>query len=432
MSVSLTFTTLGELIKKKRVEIGISLSEVSRVTGISKGVISKIESGETKSPELRTLKPIADVLKIPYEDIIEYSIQVERRYGLYDDFLSEAIEISNPSLINKVAIKFLENIRKETCSSLDFLYTLANTSTNNDAKVTLYTTIVAYARVHGLPYYIAKGLYQKYLIEREDLKRLEESFIVGEEVLHYVDFLSQEEKIIFYFRMSLHAHNIKKYDRCIELGRTGYNLDLGTSMLKQRVIYAMINSFIHTGDFQSAEKHLEMSESLDYTFIEERSKFIRANIYFGKGEYGKSIPILQECLLEATDDTRVHILNDLMESFFKLGELESIQTLLDTEEKSICLGVKTPHKHREIGRFFKLKGAWQVEIGKYNDAISSYLRSMVSYEQINSNEDIHHTIGEILSIHYLYQKPIDLDLLGKLVEVYNVINKKSNDKKVVV
>ncbi|RAP19125.1 hypothetical protein C2W64_04274 [Brevibacillus laterosporus] len=57
---------------------------------------------------------------------------------------------------------------------------------------------------------------------------------------------------------------------------------------------------------------------------------------------------------------------------------------------------------------------------------------MVSYEQINSNEDIHHAIGEILSIHYLYQKPIDLDLLGKLVEVYNVINKKSNDKKVVV
>ncbi len=77
-----------------------------------------------------------------------------------------------------------------------------------------------------------------------------------------------------------------------------------------------------------------MSESLNYTFIEERSKFIRANIYFGKGEYGKSIPILQDCLLEATDDTRVHILIDLMESFFKLGELESIQTLLDTEEKS--------------------------------------------------------------------------------------------------
>ncbi|MED2002532.1 helix-turn-helix transcriptional regulator [Brevibacillus laterosporus] len=58
MSVSLTFTTLGELIKEKRTELSISLSEVSRVTGISKGVLSKIENDETKRPELRTLKPM--------------------------------------------------------------------------------------------------------------------------------------------------------------------------------------------------------------------------------------------------------------------------------------------------------------------------------------------------------------------------------------
>ncbi|MGG0792881.1 helix-turn-helix transcriptional regulator [Brevibacillus laterosporus] len=79
MSVSLTFTTLGELIKGKRVEIGISLSEVSRMTGISKGVLSKIESGDTKRPELRTLKPIADVLEIPYEEIIERYVEIEHR-----------------------------------------------------------------------------------------------------------------------------------------------------------------------------------------------------------------------------------------------------------------------------------------------------------------------------------------------------------------
>ncbi|MBG9787895.1 hypothetical protein [Brevibacillus laterosporus] len=58
------------------------------------GVISKIESGETKSPELRTLKPIADVLKIPYEDIIEYSIQIERRYGLYELLTKRSVPVS--------------------------------------------------------------------------------------------------------------------------------------------------------------------------------------------------------------------------------------------------------------------------------------------------------------------------------------------------
>ncbi|ATO51117.1 helix-turn-helix transcriptional regulator [Brevibacillus laterosporus] len=59
MAESLTFTSLGELIKEKREEFGITLSELSRRTGVSKGIIQKIESGETKRPELRNLKLIA-------------------------------------------------------------------------------------------------------------------------------------------------------------------------------------------------------------------------------------------------------------------------------------------------------------------------------------------------------------------------------------
>ncbi|TPG88954.1 XRE family transcriptional regulator, partial [Brevibacillus laterosporus] len=38
MADSLTFTTLGELIKEKREEFGISLSELSRRSGVSKGI----------------------------------------------------------------------------------------------------------------------------------------------------------------------------------------------------------------------------------------------------------------------------------------------------------------------------------------------------------------------------------------------------------
>ncbi|XOS93141.1 hypothetical protein ACLMAB_05755 [Brevibacillus laterosporus] len=197
---------------------------------------------------------------------------------------------------------------------------LASTSSNNDARLALYNTIIKYARVHGIPIYIAKGLYQKYLIDRQDLKRMEESFKDGEEIIHYVDFLSHEEKTTYYYRMALQAFAIKNYEACIELGKAGCNESPKESMLKQRVIYAIINSFIHTRNFQSAEKYLEISESLNYEFIVEHSKFIRANIYFGKGEYEKSIPILQECLLEATDDTRVHIINDLLESYLKLGK----------------------------------------------------------------------------------------------------------------
>ncbi|MGG1268711.1 helix-turn-helix transcriptional regulator [Brevibacillus laterosporus] len=40
----------------------MTLSELSRRTGVSKGIISKIESGETKRPELKNLKLIADTI----------------------------------------------------------------------------------------------------------------------------------------------------------------------------------------------------------------------------------------------------------------------------------------------------------------------------------------------------------------------------------
>ncbi|QDX90930.1 XRE family transcriptional regulator (plasmid) [Brevibacillus laterosporus] len=423
MDDSLTFTTLGELIKKKREKIGISLSEVSRRTGVSKGVISKIECGDTKSPELRTLKPIADVLDIPYEDIIEYSIEIERRYGLYDDFLSEAIEISNPFLINKVAIKFLENIKKETCSSLDHLYTLANTSTNNDAKVTLYTAIVTYARVHGLPHYIAKGLLQKYLIERKDLKRMEESFKDGEEIIHYVDFLSHEEKINYYYRMALQAFAIKKYDRCIEIGNKGHTEDGTINELKERVALAILNSNSRMGNFTELEKCLDMYVALDYRLIIEKVKYFRAIILFKTGQHYEAIPLLKDCVEEATKDNRLHRINDLIEVFLKIDDLDSLQHIFEQEEKNTVVKIYTPYKYSELGKYYRYKGTFLVERGLFNEGMEAYLQSMYFYSKINDHNGIMGCQEDIYKYHCEKAKQMELPLLKKLTEVYNMVNK---------
>ncbi|MGG0753150.1 helix-turn-helix domain-containing protein [Brevibacillus laterosporus] len=194
MSVSLTFTTLGELIKEKRVGLGISLSELGRMTGISKGVLSKIESGETKRPELRTLKPIADVLEIPYEEIIERYVDVEHRIDILDQLLSESIEISNISLITKVAQQIMKSPNEDTYVILEHLYNRSCSIVDNEVRLVMYDVIIKYARLHGVPKYIAKGLLQKYLIERTDLKHLEDTFKNGEEILLLHRFFRQRRK----------------------------------------------------------------------------------------------------------------------------------------------------------------------------------------------------------------------------------------------
>ncbi|MCG7318669.1 helix-turn-helix domain-containing protein [Brevibacillus laterosporus] len=426
MSESLTFTTLGELIKIKRLELGISLSELGRLSGISKGVLSKIESGETKRPELKTLKPIAEVLSIPYEEIIERYIEIEHRHGIYDDFITEAIEISNPSLITKVVIKFLENSNKDTYTTLEQVYKLASIGTNNDVKVALYNSIIKYARVHGLPNYITKGLYQKYLIEREDLKYLEESFKVGEEVLNYTDFMRKDEKVHFYYKISLHAHNIERYEKCIEYGEKGHEEDTTNNKLKERVALAILNSHSRLGKYIELEKHLEMYARLGYRLIIEKVKYFRAIILSKTGQYYEAIPLLKDCIEEATVDNRLHRVNDLLEVLFKINDTVAIQQILGQEERNTNSKI-SPYKYLELGKYFRYKGRFLVKHGLFDDGMEAYLKSMYFYSEINARHNIMECSEYIYSSHCDIGKQIELSLLERITEVYNKVNK-GNEK----
>ncbi|ATO51419.1 helix-turn-helix transcriptional regulator [Brevibacillus laterosporus] len=358
MSESLTFTTLGELIKIKRLELGISLSELGRLSGISKGVLSKIESGETKRPELKTLKPIAEVLSIPYEEIIERYIEIEHR--------------------------------------------------------------------HGLPNYITKGLYQKYLIEREDLKYLDESFKVGEEVLNYTDFMRKDEKVHFYYKISLHAHNIERYEKCIEYGEKGHEEDATNNKLKERVALAILNSHSRLGKYIELEKHLEMYARLGYRLIIEKVKYFRAIILSKTGQYYEAIPLLKDCIEEATVDNRLHRVNDLLEVLFKINDTVAIQQILGQEERNTNSKI-SPYKYLELGKYFRYKGRFLVQHGLFDDGMEAYLKSMYFYSEINARHNIMECSEYIYSSHCDIGKQIELSLLERITEVYNKVNK-GNEK----
>ncbi|MGG1443561.1 helix-turn-helix transcriptional regulator [Brevibacillus laterosporus] len=344
MAESLTFTSLGELIKEKREEFGITLSELSRRTGVSKGIISKIESGETKRPELKNLKLIADTINIPYEDIIDRYIDVELRIDILEAFLAEAVEIANISSLTKVAIKFLGNPKKVTFTMLEHLFNLTATFEDNEAKLTLYNVIVKYARQHGVPKYIAKGLYQKYLIEREDLKRLEESFKVGEEGLHYIDFLSDNEKITFYFRMSLHAHNIKKYFECIELCEAGIPLEEKDTELKARAYLAMINSYSDLHKYDNVESHLEVFREFEHDFVPESTMITQAVTKAKKKEFDIALPMLEQYMLELSKANKIHVVNELLGIYSHLNTTDSIDEIIRKEEGLLPDNPHTPYK----------------------------------------------------------------------------------------
>ncbi|QOS97836.1 helix-turn-helix transcriptional regulator [Brevibacterium sp. JNUCC-42] len=425
MSVSLTFTTLGELIKGKRVDMGFSLSELGRMTGISKGVLSKIESGETKRPELRTLKPIADVLEIPYEEIIEWYIELEHRYGILNDFLMDVAEMSNLSLMAKVAVKFLESSKKDTYESLENLFEIAGTFGNSNVRVPIYNVIIKYARTHGVPRYIAKGLYQKYLIEREDLKRLEESFRDGEEIIHYVDFLSQKEKITFYFRMALHAHNIKKYNECIEYCEEGLKLDTSNNELKARAYLSMINSFGFMKNYDMADYHLNFFEKFEFEFVSEACKITRAIVQGRRKQFDIAIPTLRECYETAQKDLKIHVVNELLDLYLQTNDSVALKEIFNLESEFLPKNPTTPYKYVSIGKYFQYKGNYLTKSCILKEGVDSYLLSLKTFGIVNAFQEIAECMTELLSSFTTNSRSVDLEYVERLKEVYtDIINKK--------
>lgn len=416
---TLQFTTIGDVIRRYREQANLSITQLANLSGVHKGVISKIELGDTKRPELRTIKAIAHVLEIPYQEIVEHYIDVEKRVEALKELLIETVEFSNEPLVSKVALKLLESPQEDTYNAIEQLYLLTENLEETDFKLMLYKIIAKYARERGVPPYVAKSLLQIYLIERLDLKQMEESFKAGEEILHYVDFLSQEERITYYFRMGLQAFAIKKYPQCIELCEAGLALEVAETELKARAYLAMINSYYFLDNFDAVEKHLDVFEKFTYDFVSDATKTTRGIVKAKLKQFDIAIPLLRRCLDEVSKDIKIHVVTELLEVFFQTEDMVSIAELLTREEEFLPTNPQTPYKHIAVGMYYQYKGDYLMRIGHIDAGMESYVTSLKSYGTVNAQEEIIKCMDDIFSFFAKNSKPMDLHFVEMIHKVYN-------------
>lgn len=64
-------STIGKNIKKYRKKLEISQDKLSKLAGMTFHTITKIESGATPDPRIKTVKKIADALGVSIDDLIK-------------------------------------------------------------------------------------------------------------------------------------------------------------------------------------------------------------------------------------------------------------------------------------------------------------------------------------------------------------------------
>ena len=112
---------LGELVKRQRQRLGVSLREVANTTGVSASTLSRVENG-VGTPDSATLARLAQWLGVPLERLMSGSLLAQNQ---------EAVEPvvyfpteSTPSIV-EAHLRADKNLKPDTAKALAELFRVA-------------------------------------------------------------------------------------------------------------------------------------------------------------------------------------------------------------------------------------------------------------------------------------------------------------------
>ena len=375
---------VGELIHDHRKRAGFTLHQLSALSGVPKGTISKIERGETKHPELDTVLALSSPLSISYEDVVNHYVVMEKRKNILHHMLLEAVRVSDMNIIAKVAARFLECDGVDSYDLVEELYNITGSVTDVTIKLGLFELIAKYAREHGIQPFVAKALFQKYLIERNDFSKLDLTFQAGTYLLLYVNFLSEEEKVLLHFKLGFHAYALQLYEKCIHLCTYIIKENDSDRLTKARALLLICNSYYYLGEYFMAEQYLCECKKYPFPEIQENIKLNEAAIQGKKGNRDHAISQLKICLAQSSPNTAIHVINELLELYLQNKDIEAIEHLIGDETRILNAHYHTPFKKSELALYFKLKACYFILIKQYEDAIDCYMLSALHYVDVNA------------------------------------------------
>ncbi|ATF16582.1 XRE family transcriptional regulator [Brevibacillus brevis X23] len=390
------FNSFGDIQNRYRIEKNISIGKLAELTGICRSSLAKIESGETKRPSFNTCKKVANTLDIPYSITINSCLNHTERPESLKFLLQEAISTKSPTLVQKCANRLLETPRLDTFLALDYLFQIVNVVEDDQTKFPIYDTIIDYTRKQGVPHYLAKGIFERYMFERDDFTRFKETYHRGKELLHYIESLLPSERISFYYRMGAHADILGYPVDCIELCRKGIHEDQTDSIFRASALLALFNSYVLLGDLILANYFFE--EYANSQYADYRKKHCLAVLSAKKGEFDKSIQLYKELLEEAEQIRRISIVSDLLDVYLEIDRDDLIKQLIETEEMFISID-NHPNRIKSTATYYQRKGACLLRMGQDEEGLNSLIESIHYYRRLGVKDKMGECICLFLNYH---------------------------------
>ncbi|MFS1512019.1 helix-turn-helix domain-containing protein [Chengkuizengella sp. SCS-71B] len=421
-------SSLGELIRHHRKQAEMTLVQLEQLTSVDKASISRIESGQVKRPTLVTIQKIGFVLNIPYEKMIERYIEIEERAEVLFSILKKLIHVEESiPIITKVAMKALQSSFEDSIDLVERLYNMISNIDEPSIKLALYQVIIDYSRAHGIMPYIAKGLLQTYLIERDDFTKFRSTYASGRGVLFFEDFLTSEEKGLMYYKLGVHAYYLCLFEEGIDMGRKALNATICDTRMQANTIYFLCNCYYYLGYYDQTKEYLNQYKEYSLPEVKDNVKLTEARLHSANGNHQEAIIILQENLKHCGDFTLLHVVNRLITLYLQTKNLSDIEELIQLEEKLLSIKYVTPVKKAELAHYFKLKGDYCVLTERIELGINCYLEAASRYAKVDHIAKESDCLRLIMNIHSLNKEAMDVFSTIQKLETYHDYKMKTSN-----
>ncbi|MCM3289985.1 helix-turn-helix domain-containing protein [Paenibacillus sp. MER 180] len=321
--------SIGELIHSYRRNSGLTLTQLAESSGIHIGTISKIENEYVKRPEYTTLRPLAEALHIPLDTIIELYISSDKRADTLLHVMQDVIQhLGSAEMTRKVGAKFLASPSDDSHSLVERLYGFTATVEHKEIRLALYQLIADYSRDHGIMPFLARGLLQVYLIERDDFARLRDVYDCYKHIEMYAHFLSAEDRIMFYYKLGIHAYNLYLYPQSIELAHHVIQEAEPDNQYYVHALGILRGAYFQIGDYDNSEYYTHLYSQYDGPYIKENTLLIKAQLHAKRGNTDLAIAQLTSLLETCDQNTALLALNQLMIIYLQEHRLQEAKDLL--------------------------------------------------------------------------------------------------------
>ncbi|MDU5145772.1 MAG: helix-turn-helix domain-containing protein [Paenibacillus dendritiformis] len=420
--------SIGELIQCYRRNRGMTLTQLSELTGIHKGTISKIENGDVKRPQYKTIRPLAETLQIPLETWVELHITVDKRADTLLFLLQDMIQHSGTAeLVTTVSRKFLESSGDDSHALVERLYDFAGHVENKEIQYALYQLIVDYSRDHGIMPFLARGLLQVYLIERDDFTRLRSVYESGRHIVQYAQFLTPEDRIVMYYKLSIHAFNLFLYRQSIELGHQVLREAAPDNWFYINALGIIRDSYFYIENYEKSEYYSRLYSQYDYPHIKRYSILMTASLNAKKGKTEVAIEQLTSFLKTCNQDDALLALNQLMKIYLRENRLEEAVQLLSYPVCPQSISTNNPNIISQLAKFYFHRAQYYITVGDIQKGVSDLLESAWYFSKVDDTDNEKECKNKLENLNDALLAKVK-ELKQKLIHIANQKGKLTDDE----